>query len=86
MGGDAIARYYSYTSAGTTYTATIYEAQQATRGPVSFQRWYTCAVCAFDYPQSKVVLKGGVAYCIPRRHNEFIEPGVRPRGRERIGG
>ena len=51
----------------------MYEAQYATRGPAKFKKWYTCVVCAFDYPEDKVVLKGGAAFCTPRKHHLIMD-------------
>ena len=41
------------------------EAQVGTQGPATGHRWYTCVVCGLDYREDKVMLKGGVAYCLP---------------------
>lgn len=43
------------------------EAQYGTRGPFSWRKWYVCRICANDYPEDQVVLRHGVAYCIPGR-------------------
>ena len=46
---------------------TMYEAQYATTPPMKHERWYTCHLCGFDYPESKVILKGGATFCLPEK-------------------
>ena len=41
----------------------VLEAQYASRGPASGRKWYTCVICGLDFPQDKVVIRGGAAYC-----------------------
>jgi hypothetical protein len=60
----------TYTSNGTTVTRNVLQAEFTARGPYSFRRWYTCHVCAFDYPEDEVRLKSGVPFCIPRGHSK----------------
>jgi hypothetical protein len=50
----------------------MYEAQFATRGPFSWQKWYTCCECLFDFPEGDVLLKDGKAYCIPNKCYEDV--------------
>jgi len=62
-----ITRTVNYTSGGLSASTTMEEAQMGTRGPARGRRWYTCNVCGLDYPEDKVILKGGVAYCTPQQ-------------------
>jgi hypothetical protein len=58
----------TYTSNGTLYSTPILQAEFGVHGPPRDERWYVCHMCNFSYPKSEVVLKGGVAFCIPRGH------------------
>jgi len=58
----------SWTSGGVTYLTYMYAPYRATRGPHSFQRWYTCQICGFDFPASEIVHVGGAPYCTRYQH------------------
>ena len=49
------------------------EVQYTTRGPARGRRWYTCHICALDFPEDQVILSGGVAYCLPYKCYEDLE-------------
>lgn len=59
-------------AAGTEYT--MYTVNYTTRGPARGVRWYNCKICGLSYPQDKVVLKGGAAYCTPLKHYLEMDP------------
>ena len=54
-----------FTSGGVATSTTMYSSSLGTYGPARGLRWYTCAVCGFFYPQDRVVVRGGAAYCYP---------------------
>jgi len=64
----------TWTSGGTSYTTNMFVAQYGTRGPAKGRRWYTCQMCGLDYPAEKVILRGGVAYCLPLKCYRDLEP------------
>jgi len=58
----------SWTSSGTTYLTYMYQANRTTRGPFSFQKWYTCRICAKDFPGSEIMHIQGAPYCTRYEH------------------
>lgn len=50
-----------------------YEAQFTTKGPHRFERWWRCAICGWEFPESEVSLINGAAYCHRFHHNHPAE-------------
>lgn len=73
MASQWITRTVNYTSNGVSTSTTMDEAQYGTRGPALGRKWYTCVVCGLDYPEDKVMLRGGVAYCTPQKCYRDLE-------------
>lgn len=68
-----IARTITWLSDGVTQSTTVQEAQYGTRGQAKgFRKWYQCYNCAFTYPEDKVILVNGVAWCKPRKCYEDL--------------
>lgn len=45
----------------------MYEAQYATKGPATGEKWFNCTICGDSFPKSKMAFKGGAPFCIPHR-------------------
>ena len=73
MASQYITRTVNYMSGGVSTSTTMEEAQFGTQGPATGKRWYTCVVCGLDYPEDKVMLKGGAAYCFPLKCYRDLE-------------
>lgn len=73
MASQYITRTVNYMSGGVSTSTTMEEAQFGTRGPATGHKWYTCVVCGLDYPEDKVMLKGGAAYCFPLKCYRDLE-------------
>lgn len=63
MPTQSVAFQQTYISGGVTYSTTMYSSAFGTYGPARGKKWYECHVCGFSYPEDRVVLRGGVAFC-----------------------
>ena len=74
---------FTYESTGGTVSTSMVWANYATRGPYTYRKWYNCTICGFDYPEDEVILRGGLAYCLPRHDDEETSEVIQ--GRKRYG-
>ena len=50
---------------GITYSMNVLEASSGVRGRQSWQKWYECYGCSFEFPESQTVLVKGRRYGVP---------------------
>jgi formylmethanofuran dehydrogenase subunit E len=61
----------THTKDGVDYE--MLEARYAPKGPASGRLWYLCTICGGYFPEDEVRLKGGQAFCVPRRCYESMD-------------